>query len=45
MATDTEETAKRLRTEAGYRRGCNGDDMPAYELFGKLAGLVDPQER
>lgn len=26
MATDTKETAGRLRTEADYRRDCNGDD-------------------
>ena len=26
MITDTEEIAKRLRTEADYRRDCNGDD-------------------
>lgn len=26
MATDTKEIAKRLRTEADYRRDCNGDD-------------------
>lgn len=73
MTTDAEETAKRLRTEADYRRDYNGDDtvfnmsnyhftesvltafgmddmgiyadMPVYELFDKLAGLVDPQER
>lgn len=26
MATDTKETAKCLRTEADYRRDCNGND-------------------
>lgn len=26
MTTDTKEIAKRLRTEADYRRDCNGND-------------------
>lgn len=51
MITDTKEIAKRLRTEADYWRDYNEDDMdiyadmPVYELFDKLADLVDPQER
>lgn len=49
MITDTKEIAKRLRTEADCRRDYNEDDtifnMPVYELFDKLADLVDPQER
>lgn len=73
MIPDTEGIAKRLRTEADYRRDYNEDDtifnmsncrftesaltafgmddmdiyadMPVYELFDKLADLVDPQER
>lgn len=70
MITDTKEIAKRLRTEANYRRnyrkdnlisdvpnylfsdsvlmafGVNGIeemDMPVYELFDKLADLIDSQ--
>lgn len=71
MTTDAKEIAKRLRTEASYRRDYNEEDtifnmsnyhfiesvliafgmdgmdiyadMPVYELFDKLAGLVDPQ--
>lgn len=67
MITDTKGIAERLRTEADYRRDCNGDDtlfdrwhcdfvesavtafdiddmdMHVYELFDKLADLIDPQ--
>ncbi len=73
MVTDMKEIAKRLRTEANYRRDYNGEDtifnmsnyrftegvpiafgmddmdiyadLPVYELFDKLADLIDPQER
>lgn len=53
MATDTKEIAERLRVEADYRRDYNGGDtisnmdiyadMPIYELFDKLADLIDQQ--
>lgn len=67
MATDTDEIAERLRTEADYWRDCNEDDtlfdwrhygfvesmltafdiddmdMPVYELFDKLADIINPQ--
>lgn len=71
MITDMKEIAKRLRTEADYRRDYDeedtvfnmsnyrftesaliafgmGDmdiyaDLPVYELFDKLADIIDPQ--
>ena len=40
MTAGTEGIAGRLRTEAGYRRGCNGDgtvsDMPDCHLTGSV---------
>lgn len=43
MITDTKEIAKRLRIEAGCWRDYHKDamDMPVYELFDKLADLIE----